>query len=406
MRHRITELDGLRAIAVGLVFLNHFAPAKSMPWLDPIQRLGWVGVDIFFVLSGFLVTAILVDALGNRDGYFRNFYTRRSRRILPLYYLLLSGSLLVMLVAKHGSALSQMHQAWGHSLWLYAFLGNVLTALTNVSPPSYFSQLWSLHVEEQFYLLFPLLVVHLTRTQLTRALIAAVLLAPAIRALLAWWHPDYHLLQYMLFPCRMDSLALGGLLAVSRVDQDAIKRWRSPLAAMTACAMVLAVETFRWGGGTFDGHIERTIGYTLFDLACAGFIVSILSWRGTLATAWLNWKPLRYVGTISYGFYLFQFPAEGLINRVGKAVGISAEAWDGTVSKFLVVGATCFLLSMISWHWWERRWLAATPVRRGRSETDRLEKKLEGWVTGFEPATSGATVRRSTAELYPPQMQT
>src|SRR5262245_8501762 len=186
MRDRITELDGVRAIAVGLVFLNHFGPTKTVPWLDFVYRLGWIGVDIFFVLSGFLVTAILLNTLTDREGYFRNFYARRSLRIFPLYYLLLTGSLLIMLVAKEGSALRDMQAVWGSPLWLYAYLGNVMTAVTNVSPPSYFVPMWSLHVEEQFYFVLPLLVLYLRRAHLTRVLIAAVVLAPAIRGLLAW----------------------------------------------------------------------------------------------------------------------------------------------------------------------------------------------------------------------------
>ncbi len=102
MNRRITELDGLRAIAVTLVFFNHFAPIKSAPWLDLFRRLGWVGVDIFFVLSGFLVTGILLKARVNTDGYYRNFYIRRSLRIFPLYYAIVTVTLVVMFVAKHG----------------------------------------------------------------------------------------------------------------------------------------------------------------------------------------------------------------------------------------------------------------------------------------------------------------
>jgi peptidoglycan/LPS O-acetylase OafA/YrhL len=357
MRERITELDGVRAIAVGLVFLNHFAPTKTAPWLDFIRNLGWVGVDIFFVLSGFLVTAILLKAV-NQEGYFSNFYTRRALRIFPLYYLLITGCLLIMLVAKQGAPLREMQLDWGSPLWLYAYLGNVVTAVTNAMPPNFFVPMWSLHVEEQFYLVLPLLVMFLTPATLKRVLIAAVFVAPAIRLLLDWSHPDFPMLQYMLFPCRMDSLALGGLLAVSRVDHDALKRWRRPLVVGTACLLLVAVETFRRGGGIFDGHIERTIGYTLFDVAFLGFIMSVLSLRGTVATAWLNWRPLQYIGMVSYGFYLLQYPAEGLFLRAAYLMGFSTAALEDTLVKFLAVGAICLVLSTISWYWWEKKWLA------------------------------------------------
>jgi peptidoglycan/LPS O-acetylase OafA/YrhL len=371
MRERITELDGVRAIAVGLVFLNHFAPIRSAPWLEFVQRLGWIGVDVFFVLSGFLVTAILLNAVKTPAGYFKNFYARRSLRIFPLYYLLLTGSLVIMFVLKDGAHLHEMVVNWGHPIWLYAYLGNVMTAVTNVSPPSYFVPMWSLHVEEQFYLVLPLLVMYLQRATLKRVLIAAVLLAPVIRVVLEWSAPSYPLLQYMLFPCRMDSLALGGLLALGPVDQDALKRWRWPLLLTSTCALAVAVETFRRGGATFDGQVERTIGYTLFDVAFVGLIMTILSLRGTLATAWLNWKPLQYIGMVSYGFYLFQFPAEGVVNGVARTImGADTAAFEGTFVKFLAVGATCLVLSSISWYLWETKWLAVQRRFRGAAQLD------------------------------------
>jgi peptidoglycan/LPS O-acetylase OafA/YrhL len=365
MTKRISELDGVRALAVVLVFLNHFAPTRSVPSLDVIQRVGWVGVDAFFVLSGFLVTTILFKARLNPDGYFRNFYARRSLRIFPLYYLLLTGIVVVMSIAEHGLEMQRMMAGWGNPLWFYAYLGNVKTALTNISPPGYFEPMWSLHVEEQFYLLLPPLVLYLEREHLKRVMIAAVLVAPAVRLLLAWSRPDLHLLQYMLFPCRMDSLALGGLLAIYTPDLDAPRQWRRSLCVATAGLLILAVEVFQRYGGTFDGSVERTIGYTLFDLAFVGVIALVLSLRGTAATAWLNWKPLQYVGMISYGLYLFQFPAEGLVNRITRSMALD---WDGTITKFVAVALTCLALATISWYLWETRWLV---VKSRFGEADR-----------------------------------
>src|SRR5262245_59740567 len=107
----------------------------------------------------------------------------------------------------------------------------------------------------------------------------------------------------MLFLCRMDCLPLDGLLAMAQPDQETMKKWRWPLVMTTACLLLVSVETFLLGGGTFDGHIERTIGYSLFDLACLAFIMSVLSLRGTAATAWLNWRPLQFIGMISYAVF-------------------------------------------------------------------------------------------------------
>jgi peptidoglycan/LPS O-acetylase OafA/YrhL len=87
--------------------------------------------------------------------------------------------------------------------------------------------------------------------------------------------------------------------------------------------------------------------------------MSVLSLRGTAATAWLNWRPLQYVGMISYGFYLLQYPANGLFNRAAHLMGFSTAALEDTLVKFLFVGAICLVLSSISWYLWETRWLAA-----------------------------------------------
>jgi peptidoglycan/LPS O-acetylase OafA/YrhL len=94
--------------------------------------------------------------------------------------------------------------------------------------------------------------------------------------------------------------------------------------------------------------------------------MSVLSLRGTAATAWLNWRPLQFVGMISYGFYLFQFPAEGVVNRAARMMGMSAEALEGSVAKFVAVGAVCLVLSTISWYLWETKWLAMQHRFRGK----------------------------------------
>jgi peptidoglycan/LPS O-acetylase OafA/YrhL len=356
---RIGELDGIRAIAVGLVFMVHFAPVKSAPWLDLIHRVGWVGVDVFFVLSGFLVTTILFKARLNPEGYFRNFYVRRSLRIFPLYYLVLTLILLTMFVTRHGLELQRMEASWGNPLWFYAYMGNFRTAATNIAPPSYFTPMWSLQVEEQFYLLLPPLALYLKREHLKRTLIAAVLLAPAIRGLVVLLRPDLHLFQYMLFPCRMDALALGGLLAIYCPDPAALPRGsRLPLFFGSVSLLALAVAVFQWSGGPFEGAVERTIGFTLFDVAFVCFIALVLSLRGTVATAWLNWKPLQYIGMISYGLYLFQVPASGVVDHVLRLMGQAVVDWDGTVVRFAAVSLTTLVLSTLSWYMWETRWLA------------------------------------------------
>ena len=363
----IRELDGVRAIAVSLVFLNHFAPTLSFGMLQIIQEVGWVGVDIFLVLSGFLITGILLDSR-DRAGYYRTFYVRRTLRIFPLYYVVLTVLLLGMLVGGGGVAQRQMLD-WGSPLWLFAYLGNVRTAFTGVSPPSVFVPMWSLHVEEQFYLLFPFVVLHLGNRTLRRTLIAIVVGAPLIRLALWWLVPAAPLMQYMLLPCRMDGLAFGALIAL-RFRMGPVRVGRTVLAIVATALSVAACALFVAGGRSFDAALVRTLGYSLFAAAAAGWILWLILFRGSAATAWLNTAPLQYLGKISYGLYLLQVPAAALLLWLASPLGIQPD-WLRTGAGSLTLAALCVGMASVSWYALERpfsrlkeRW-ATTQMREG-----------------------------------------
>ncbi|MFL6351039.1 MAG: acyltransferase family protein, partial [Bryobacteraceae bacterium] len=187
--HRILELDGLRAFAILSVFLYHV-------WSPP---LSWMGVDIFFVLSGFLITGILLGRK-SKPGYFTAFYGRRARRILAPYYLML-----VLSSVLFGTAWIKQ---WP---WYLFFASNVPNALHMV-PHRSLDVLWSLAVEEQFYLLWPVAILFLSETALVWTATALIVLAPVLRGIatpfISTSAPIYHLM-----PFRMDLLASGALIA-------------------------------------------------------------------------------------------------------------------------------------------------------------------------------------------------
>ena len=294
---RITELDGLRAIAVGLVFLNHFAPVRTFPQLAFLKSIGWIGVDIFFVISGFLITGILLDSRGRH--YYRNFYVRRTLRIFPPYYALLTALIASMLLYRGGLHYQQMVEGWGSPAWLFLYLGNVKTAVTGVEPPAVFVPLWSLHVEEQFYLLFPFIVHNASWKTLRRLLIAMIVGAPLLRIGLWWLAPEKELLQFMLLPCRMDGLALGGLIALRlRMGEWSISK--AGLGAAIAVLFALSVAVFVAGGSVFNSPLQRTLGYSLLAMTFAGTVLWIVLFRGSRATNWLNTGPMQFIGLISY----------------------------------------------------------------------------------------------------------
>jgi peptidoglycan/LPS O-acetylase OafA/YrhL len=347
----IRELDGLRAIAVLLVFLNHFAPVVSVPRFRIIHEIGWIGVDIFFVLSGFLITGILLESRG-REGYYRTFYIRRSLRIFPLYYVLLGTVVFGMVLPRGGLSYHHMVESWGSPAWLFAYLGNIKTALSGVSPPSAFVPLWSLHVEEQFYLLFPFVVHRLNPRALWRTLIVVVVAAPAIRLGLWELAPGKPLMEYMLLPCRMDGLAFGALIALGlRTRPLPVDRWA--LAAVATALSVAACAVFVVGGRSFDTPLERTVGYSLFSISAASWILWVILFRGSALTDWLNLRPLQFLGKISYGLYLLQMPAADLLSWLVAPLHLRPN-WLQTATGSLTLVALCVGLSSISWYALER----------------------------------------------------
>ena len=316
-------LDGLRAVAVILVFLQHYASGltRAFGW-------GWSGVDIFFVLSGFLITGILYDSQ-HQPHRFRDFYMRRTLRIFPLYYAVWLLFLLLAPVA---------HWEWNRrwALWP-AYVGNYARFLFLHQPgdPYRFSRLtfgegvrhwfgspmhlyighfWSLCVEEQFYLLWPFVVYRVGRREtLMKICAAAVLLTPLLRWLLTATVPASMLrmeLLYRSMPTRVDALLLGGLLALllRGPERGWLHRWKRWLLAGAVTLFCLGYALATWVlrlpfYGSAYGWVT-VWGFTLLDLVAAAVILQTVH-PGSWLERWLSLSPLRSLGMISYGFYVY-----------------------------------------------------------------------------------------------------
>jgi peptidoglycan/LPS O-acetylase OafA/YrhL len=309
-------LDGLRAIALLMVVLEHY---RGLPW-------GWTGVDIFFVLSGFLITGILYDSRNDRHRV-RNFYVRRTLRIFPLYYGVMIGVLLFWPLVHWRLTLTWL--AW--PLYLGNFLrflhpyvdDNPSLWLVNFQPTGsfhghtvrlYLGHFWSLCVEEQFYLLWPWVVFALKDRRKILAVCAASLpLSLALRILASHVAPAWMLdgeLLYRATPFRIDALLLGGLVAMLVRGDHLPELMGFARRAIVVClilgtACVLFIPSARF---FLPGHQEPawrfSWGLTGIDLLAALLIIAALDPTTFIFRA-LHVRPLRWLGRISYGGYVF-----------------------------------------------------------------------------------------------------
>jgi len=357
-------LDGVRGLAILAVLVDH-----SAVWITPAGFLdraaqavtgsGWEGVDLFFVLSGFLITGILLDAKGGQH-YFRNFYARRVLRIFPIYYLTISLALaasFIPAVAHHfPDAAAEIRHV---QPWYWTYTTNFLIALHGwAAAPMRSTHLWSLAVEEQFYLIWPALVLLVDRRTLVRICVGLLVVCPLLRCVLFFMGvPPRDLV--VLTPTRIDTLALGALLAIAARSDGGLARWRRVLAyiAIPSAIALASTLTFRIRIANESPEIV-TIGFSLIAAIAAAFITfAATTPTGTLAHRFLAHPALRAVGRYSYAMYIFHFPVVGLLHARRLAPDVMPTVLGSHLpAQFaftLLCFAVTFALAFMSWHLFE-----------------------------------------------------
>lgn len=292
MNRRITQLDGVRALAISAVFLDH---AFHLP-------LFWMGVDLFFILSGFLITGILISRKQAPLGsYLGHFYQRRARRILPPYLTLM---ILVTLIFGLNS--------WIHQWYYYFFLMNVIRAFS-LHEPKVLVVLWSLAVEEQFYLVWPFVIRFFTEKRILILAASLLLITPLLR----WVCTPFFQLDwaiYALTPFRMDCLAAGAVLAVIAKRRP---EWLPRFGLYGLILTALSLGGLLWLGAhgyTTEGNTQvgNTFIYCFTLWTCFGIMTWALS--GRFVTV-LKLRPVVYIGRISYTIYLTHLLALWICSR-------------------------------------------------------------------------------------------
>lgn len=358
---RLVELDSVRGLAVLMVIFFHAVSFKTgaehwRGWprvLAALGSFGFLGVDLFFVLSGFLITGRLIDTKTDTH-YFRNFYLRRALRILPLYY--------VVLVC-----------VW----WFYprsgAFVLLSFFFLANVTPlfgvRTVYGPLWSLAVEEHFYLIWPWIVRYLRRSALLITLLTVCLGEPLLRGLSVTWGVDVYFYSWF----RFDGLAWGALLALLICDHDYRRRLYLLAWGGAVSGVVLFVGGYPLGILSKGEIIGAALQFTSAQLFFFGFIAAAVKASDTQSWGWLRWKWLQRCGDWSYCLYLIHL----LLLHVWDAL---APHWGGgdvrqagfgqTLARAAAAITASFLLAAFSYRYFEQpclslkdRWARGGQVR-------------------------------------------
>lgn len=350
---RIAALDGVRGIAILLVLVMHGLYIGPLLGLDvaahPYARLawlGWSGVDVFFVLSGFLITGILVRSKGSRH-YFRNFYVRRALRIFPLYYLVIG--LLLFVLARPATT-------GGEKLSYLLYYQNIRYALfgEQVMDPARLIT-WSLAIEEQFYLVWPALVA-LVSTRALRGICLAVIVGAI--ALRSWLLSEGLAGTHFLTPCRMDALAAGALLAITPPPR-AVLGWLA-----TGLGLGGLVATAWWTGASTPESLGQQ-RWGLFAALSLGVGLLTLA-RRERRLQWLFTQPmLRSLGKYSYCIYLthilvIEHLASYVQHLAPDTLAALRSEWSPmlTTMAFTIVAiAVSWLVAVVSWQVFERWFL-------------------------------------------------
>lgn len=333
---RLPALDGVRAIAVLGVIANH----------SGLVGLGWVGVDIFFGLSGYLITGILLDARAadpSPRGYFVPFYMRRALRIIPLAW---AVAILMAFVRNEWSGLS----------W---YMGYLVNWLPHSPPPRDLGHYWSLAVEEQFYMIWPAVVYFASRKTLLRVSLGIIAIDVLCRFGFSMWSPSFATDQFLGLAtfARADTLVMGALLAQHERNRGWGRevRWAVPIAILSAIALMV-IRMLEKSGASF------LFTYNLKWPVIAVGVGAGLIWVLNNPPRALQWPWLVWLGQISYGIYVIH-------SIFGEWLHAHFSSY---IVIFIVQTGVTVPLAAASWYLFEspilklkRRWPMA---RRGRTK--------------------------------------
>jgi peptidoglycan/LPS O-acetylase OafA/YrhL len=312
--NRVPELDGIRGLAVSMVLVFHFVnnqvgsiadPSRFSQILFKVTSTFWSGVDLFFILSGYLIGSILLKNK-HAGNYFKAFYFRRILRIAPLYYLLI----LIYLALKYFQFPDPGKFIFGNEIpiWPYfLFLQNYFMGFLNTlaSPP--LTPTWSLAIEEQFYLLLPSLIFFVRKKYIPYILVACILIAPFFRSLAINWYQEY-----TSFHTRMDTLMFGVLISYLVQEKNLLSFLKGKEITVLVVFIIVLIS-----GGYFS--VIQKIGvfnHSFFMIIYGLLLVCALAYNKSFIGVFFRIKFLRWIGYLSYSIYIFHQLIVGVLHAV------------------------------------------------------------------------------------------
>lgn len=357
-------LEGYRGMACLLVFLMHFYSDRfnqNSSFLGMIYNqfltIGWCGVDAFFVLSGFLITGILIENK-NHTNYFKNFYSRRILRIFPLYYFVL------FLIFFLLNPLLNQDESYRHldslQSWYWLYLQNWEVTIHGYASFHILSHFWSLAIEEQFYLFWPFIIYFLPKRFLGTTIAIFIIIPILLRNILLFQNLPTESLNilYMNTFCRMDSLAIGAAIAfLLRSDywQSLLLRY-SRLSCLLSFSSLCVILFVREELDPVDFCIQ-SFGYSLLAIFFAALLVLSLGMEENRSfNQFLSWFPLRYLGRISYGFYVYHYLVLFLFrdSLTQYTLDLTHSYWISEILVFMFFAIAIVAIASFSWYIFEK----------------------------------------------------
>ncbi len=343
-------LDGLRGVAILMVvFLHNFGFMNYF-------FFGWLGVDLFFVLSGFLITEILLKTIGTPH-FLRNFYLRRILRIFPLFYLTLIICLFILPQIRNLNI--DLNYYVNHQVWFWTYLQNWLFIFNEPTGSKMLLHTWSLAVEEQFYIVWPALILLIRKPKILLAVVALILLAVGIARYVIWMDKIEDLAYASLYTfTRIDGICIGCMLAlIMRINPGFLKKYTT--------LIVLLMASVNFGFYFLNGRHGFTlpylafVGYTTFAVLFGLLVFEAVTGGSKIIQFLLDNRLLKFFGRISYGLYVYHWPMYILFFTMfhRSFLNLSFNQQTSVIGASISVTLLSILISVISYHYFEKPFL-------------------------------------------------